>query len=294
MKYIKVFDPWGNSLCKCPPKYSFNPYTGCRFGCRYCYITSYIRDGFNPRPKQIDFYTLERDVLKVSKTGRPIALALSTDVYQPLEKVYEYTRRILKLLMKYGVPTLITTKSPMILKDIDILRNMNVAVSVTITTLNREKASILEPYAPRPESRLRLVKRLSDEGIPVTVRIDPIIPSITDDINEIGEAIRRYRHAGAKHIVASVYKSKPDNLKRLVRAYPDFIKTYGEIYGGGPRINGYRYADKNYSFRILSQVKHLAVKNDLTFNTCRDGLEFLDSKGTFCDASHLLNYSQNI
>ncbi len=288
MRYIKEFDPWKNELCKCPPKYTFNPYTGCRFSCRYCYITSYIKDGFRPRVKEIDFYTFEKEVSKISKDGRPLALSLSTDAYQPLESKYMYTRRILKILGKYDIPTLITTKSSQILRDLDLLENMNVAISITITTLNEDIASKLEPYAPRPSARVYTLEKLVSRGIPVTVRIDPIIPSITDDLRSITDAIKLYRDIGVRHIVASIYKVKPDNLRRILEVYPDFITTYRRIYNPSRRIKGYIYPDPNYTFRILSQIRDITMKNGLTFNTCRDGFEFLDSIGCYCDSSHML------
>ena len=288
MRLIKEFDPWKSKLCTCPPKYTFNPYTGCKFGCRYCYITSYIKDGFKPRRKEISLYTLERDVASISKLERPIALSLSTDAYQPLEARYEVTRRMLKILRKYRIPTLITTKSPLILRDIDILRDMNVVVSITITTLDRYKASKLEPYAPRPPARLEAVQRLSDNDIPVVVRMDPIIPSLTDDINEIREAVKTFKDSGARHIVASIYKAKPDNLKRVIQAFPTFRETYRQIYSGGRKISGYKYPELNYSLRILSQIRDIVRRYGLTFNTCRDGVHLLDTPNCYCDGSHLL------
>ncbi len=289
MKIIRKFDPWRNSLCTCPPKYTLNPYTGCKFSCRYCYITSYIRDGFNPRKKPLDLYSLEKEIIKLSKTGLPLAVALSTDAYQPLEAKYNLTRKILKILLKHKIPTLITTKSPLILKDLDILIKMNVAVSFTITTLYDKVASLLEPYAPRPYSRIIAINKLSDKDIPVAVRLDPLIPSITDNVYEIEEAIKIFKSNGAKHVVASLYKAKPDNLKRIISVYPDFQLTYNKLYRYTKKINGYRYPDKSYAYKVLSQVKNIAIKYGLTFNTCRDGLQFLDTPNTYCDASHLLS-----
>jgi len=128
MRLIHPFDPWRSSLCTCPPKYSLNPYTGCQYGCRYCYITSYIPRGFNPRPKKDFLRRLEREVASLEER-LPIAISYSTDPYQPLEKIYGYTREALKILREYGVPTLITTKSTLVERDIDILMEMDTAVS---------------------------------------------------------------------------------------------------------------------------------------------------------------------
>ena len=286
MRLIQPFDPWRSSLCTCPPKYSLNPYTGCQYGCRYCYITSYIPRGFNPRPKKDFLRRLEKEVASL-EDSLPVAISFSTDPYQPLEKIYGYTRQTLKILREYGVPVLITTKSNLVERDIDILTEMDTAVSITITTHREEIARAVEPGAPSPRERLETVSRLSDAGIPIAVRIDPIIPGVTDRAEDLEELVRSVSEKGARHIVSSVYKAKPDNLGRMIKSIPRFQEVYRDLYRG-PRINGYRYASTAYREGILRMVRSLAHRYGMTFITCREGLEHLDDKDVYCDASHLL------
>ncbi len=284
-RLIQRFDPWKSPLCTCPPKYSLNPYTGCVFSCRYCYITSYIPNGFTPRPKKKIMERLEKD-LDSLEDRYPIAVAFSTDPYQPLETKYQFTREILKILREREVPTLLVTKSPLILRDIDLLLEIDVVVSMTITTLHKYKARKIEGNAPNPMARLKALEKLSRD-IPTVVRIDPIIPGITDDIEDLRHIITSVSTAGAKHIVSSIYKAKPDNLKRVINAYPEFRHIYRRLYNG-PRISGYIYVNPTYSKNVLSMVRREALSHGLTFNTCRDGHEYLDTRGTYCDGSHLL------
>ncbi len=283
---IKPFDPWRSPLCRCPPKYSLNTYTGCIYGCRYCYITSYIPNGFNPRVKKRLLERVEKDLDKLEDI-LPIAISFSTDPYQPLEARYRYTREVLKLLRERDIPVLIATKSPLVTRDIDILLDMDAVVSITITTIDHSTARLIEPYAPSPGARIKALETLSRNGIPTVLRIDPLIPGITDRETMLRKLVEAAYTAGVKHIVSSIYKAKPDNLKRVVAAYPAFKKIYQELYIGGKR-SGYRYIDDRYAYNKLRFMKEIAEDMGLTFTTCRDGLEFLDTPGTYCDGSHLL------
>ncbi|MDI6639569.1 MAG: hypothetical protein QMD78_01965, partial [Methanocellales archaeon] len=85
MDVIRKFDPWGDPLCTCPPKYSFSPYTGCSHRCAYCYITSYIPNAFNCRPKKDLLKRVKKDVSKVD-LAIPISISNSSDPYPPEEK----------------------------------------------------------------------------------------------------------------------------------------------------------------------------------------------------------------
>ena len=287
MNYIREFDPWSDPLCTCPPKYTLNPYTGCSLQCQYCYITSYIRDGFSPRLKSNYLKVIERELKRKRNKINCISISFSTDPYQPLEAKYKLTRKTLEMLSEYNIPTLIITKSPMVTRDIDILKNMNVVVSITITTINEYKSRNIEPYAPNPFDRIEAVKFLSKEGLPCVVRIDPIIPGYTDDVNELHQLIREIYKAGAKHIVSSIYKVKQDNFRRMVSKVQYFRRVYKRLYN--IKRHGYRHADYNYRFKTLSLLRNLSHKYGLTFVTCREGIRILDDPKVYCDGSHLLN-----
>lgn len=289
MRVLKWFDPWRNPWCTCPPKYTLNPYTGCGHRCRYCYITSYIRDAFNPRVKNRIIKFLVRDLQDIGG-GATVAISYSSDPYTPPEDRLAIMRPVLKLFREYGWRVLLATKSKLILRDLDLISSMNVAVSITITTLDESLARRLEPHAPRPDERLETVYQLSRVNIPVSVRIDPIIPFLNDDPMAIKTLVREVVSRGAKHVVASVYKAKPDSMRRLIEDVDIDRSRFRGLYSSGFYINGYRYAHSNYRYRILSIVREL-VKNlnsEVGFTTCREGFPSLDDGNTSCDASHLL------
>ncbi len=291
LSVVRPFDPWGNPLCTCPFKYGLNPYTGCGHGCLYCYITSYIPDAFNPRPKEDLLDKVRRDLEKIPK-GAVVSLSNSSDPYTPPEARLGLTRRVLQMLLERGYKVLIVTKSPLVLRDLDIFQRHRgrVAVQITITTLREELASVLEPRAPLPAGRLDAVRRLSEAGVPVTVRLDPLIPLLNDDVDNIEEVVSKAAEAGAKHLVASTYKAKRDNFARLAKAFPDKALTWRRMYfQEGQYFHGQWYAPREYRRRILALVAEYARRHGLQFNICREEFADLNTPGAHCDGSHLLS-----
>jgi len=291
LSVVRPFDPWQNPLCTCPFKYGLNPYTGCGHGCLYCYITSYIPDAFNPRPKEKLVERVRKDLEKIPK-GAVVALSNSSDPYTPPEAQLGLTRKVLQTLLERGYRVLITTKSPLVLRDLDILRQHRdkVAVQVTITTLRDDLAAALEPRAPRPSGRLEAVRRLAAAGIPVSVRLDPIIPHLTDDEENIAQAVSAAAEAGAAHLVASTYKAKRDNFARMAEAFPEKAQLWKRLYfKDGEYFHGQWYAPKSYRRKALALAAGYAEKFRLRFTICREEFFELNSPGAYCDGSHLFH-----
>lgn len=288
MRILRYFDPWRNACCTCPPKYTLNPYTGCGHRCRYCYITSYIKDAFNPRLKNRVIRLLLRDLHGLGGNG-VVAISYSSDPYTPPEDKLCIMRPILKLFRDYSWRVLVATKSNLVLRDLDLLVDMDAVVSITITTLDRTLSQRLEPYAPSPSDRLETVYRLSQNGVPVSVRIDPIIPFLNDDYISFKDLIEACISSGALHIVSSIYKAKPDSLRRLIYDVGVDESRLKKLYSSGFILNGYRYAPTKYRLGILNLVREIvkSIGRDVGFTTCREGLPSLDDPNTYCDASHL-------
>jgi DNA repair photolyase len=285
MQSLSRFDPWRSKLCTCPFKYSFSPYVGCSHGCLYCYASSYIRDFYKPRIKKDVLKNLKKEIVKI-KENKYVSIANSSDPYQHLEEKYRLTREALKIFLQHNFRVMIITKSDLVIRDIDVLKNSKVAVSITITTLDKEKAKKLEPNAPNPERRLEALRILSENNIPTIARIDPIIPFIND--YEIDEIVKEVKNAGVKHIVSSTYKVRMDNWKRMSEVFTEEMKKLGNLYfKHGEKYNGYYYLPKNYRYVLMKKVFEEAKKNDLTFAVCReDFIEFNSAKS--CDGSHLI------
>ena len=186
--------------------YNMNLYRGCSHRCIYCDSRSncYHIDNFDiVRGKENALYILEQELYKKRKKG-VIGIGSMSDTYNPLEKEYEQTRGALKLISKYGFGVSIDTKSDLILRDIDLLKeinsNNNVIVKFTITTPNDELSKIIEPNVCASSERLQAIKKLSDSGIFVGIMMNPVLPFITDNEEDIKELVKLAYENGAKFI----------------------------------------------------------------------------------------------
>jgi DNA repair photolyase len=210
---------------------SINPYRGCEHGCVYCYARpTHAYLGHSPG---LDFETrlymkadaaklLEKELRKPGYKPSVIALGANTDCYQPIEKRYGITREVLHVLAAYNHPVGITTKSANVCRDIDILGPMaakNLAkVYISVTTLDRDLARVMEPRASTPTKRLDAIKRLSEAGIPVGVSVAPIIPGLTD--HEIEAIIEAAAGMGASSVNWTLLRL-PLEIKDLFREWLD-------------------------------------------------------------------------
>jgi DNA repair photolyase len=271
---IREFDPWKSSLCTCPPKYSLNPYTGCDHRCVYCYITGYIKDAFHCRPKSKLITQLKRELRKIDRQ-KIISMANSSDPYPQLERTLGLTRKVVHLLAGENIMFQIVTKSDLVVRDVDILKNARCCVAVTVTTLDEALARKLEPGAPPPEKRVEALKRLKESGIPVSVRIDPIIPGVTSP-EVVLEKVRF-----ADHVTASTLKLRPDAVKRMTKIVPDVMNILKPLYT--ERVGNALYLPEKMRFQILEALGEACKEYGMSFGTCREGLKSEKS----CDGSHL-------
>ncbi|WP_051331454.1 PA0069 family radical SAM protein [Methylocaldum szegediense] len=176
-----------------PFELSINPYRGCEHGCIYCYARpGHAYMGLSPG---MDFETrlfaksdaaalLRKELSETTYRPSPIALGANTDPYQPIEREWRTTRQILEVLRDCRHPVSITTKSALIERDLDILsamaRDHLAQVQISITTLDKGLARIMEPRATSPQRRLQTIRTLANAGVPVTVMVAPVIPVLTD------------------------------------------------------------------------------------------------------------------
>jgi DNA repair photolyase len=279
---ISSFDPWRSGLCTCPPKLTFNPYTGCDHQCTYCYASSYIPNFKICRPKKDLLATLKREAAKLC--GETISISNSSDPYPRAEVTEGLTRRCLEILVESNCRIQIITKSNIVARDDDLLCKVPATVALTITTDDDELAKVIEPFAPSPSQRLRAAQDLTKAGIPVSVRIDPIIPLVNDQPKKL---ITTLAAIGVKHITASTYKAKADNWMRLTSAKPQLAEKLKPLYfQQGERIGGSILLPKDNRFKILKVTRDLAEANGMKFGVCREGLVQLNTAS--CDGSWLM------
>jgi DNA repair photolyase len=280
---LKSFDPWKSPLCTCPPKLSLNPYTGCPHGCLYCYAASYIPRFSQCRPKADLLKRLAREISKV-EPGVLLTMANSSDPYPPEEKSLGLTRGCLEILGDWGMRVQVVTKSDLVCRDSDLLADMRATVSVTITTLEDNISRILEPGAPLPERRLKTIEHMRRLKVPVSVRIDPVIPGINE--SEIEDLAIAACSRGAQHIISSSYKASPESLRKLASLFPTQTLRLRALFKEGGRVGRSMYLPREEREKLMRRVEEAARRRGITFSTCREGTL---SKGVVsCDGSHLI------
>jgi DNA repair photolyase len=225
---------------------------------------------------------LEREASKLR--GELISIANSSDPYPTIEAEEGLTRRCLEILTRYNCKIQLITKSNIVLRDIDLLKRAPSMVAITITTDNEEKAKILEPYAPSPAERLKAAEELIASGVPVAIRIDPIIPYMNENPETLVKALAQI---GVRHITASTYKVKADNWQRFSLAMPKTAEKLKPLYfEKGEKIGRYIYMPKNVRLKLMTGLAELAKKYGVKFATCREGLKGLNT--ATCDGSWLI------
>ena len=278
---ITKFDPWNSKLCTCSFKLSLNPYTGCEHSCVYCYASSYIPNFFRCRPKKNLISRLKKEVKNLR--GELISISNSSDPYPSIEEKLLLTRRCLEILSHSDCKLQIITKSSLVVRDSDILRKMKAMVSLTITTIDDEISKKLEPKAPPSSERIEAVKILIKKEIPVSVRIDPIIPFLNEEQKEL---IKILAEIGVKHVTASTYKVKQDNWQRFSLTFPHIAEKLKKLYfKKGEKFGRSLYLPKDFRYKILKRIKDLVEAEGMKFGCCREGLNL--SSGT-CDGSWLI------
>jgi DNA repair photolyase len=282
------FDPWKSHLCTCPSKLSLNPYTGCSHGCLYCYASSYIPRFQECRPKADLLTRLRREAAKL-KPGTLVAMSNSSDPYPPAERDLRLCRGCLEILKERKLQVQVVTKSGLVTEDADLLSSMAATVAITITTLKHCLSEQLEPGAPLPEKRLDAMRILNENGIPVSARIDPIIPGIND--SEIKDLVSEACLAGAQHITSSTFKARQDSLRRICRAFPEKGEALKALFQRGSRITGSLYLPVDTRRELMREVEQRALQKGVTFSSCREGLAL--QTGINCDGSHLLSCKNN-
>jgi len=175
--------------------YCLNPYVGCAHGCRYCYAT--FMKKYTGHTEQwgtfVDAKTNAPDILRqqMSRLKKcSVIISSVTDPYQPVEARYQLTRKCLAILLEYDCSISILTKSPLVLRDMDLLRDSrDIEVGITITTNDEKIRKIFEPHAPPIGARIHTLKKLHEQGIQPYVFIGPLLPMNPD---ELSEQIRPY------------------------------------------------------------------------------------------------------
>lgn len=265
--------------------WSINPYTGCAFGCAYCYAryahryvmerasdSERMRDELSAAYMQMPAWlAFERNIFVKTNAaevlqrtlrhgsdkhlklldGETILIGSATDPYQPAERKFRITRKILEVLAEHpGLSIRIITKSPLITRDIDVLSRINrvsdLGISISLITLNRDLARRLEPRSPTPDSRIRALGRLREAGIDAGINCMPVLPGITDNPSDLEALVKRVSEAGATYVAANSLRLRASARQRYLpfieQEFPHLAERYRNTYAKD-FIVGKKYRD---------------------------------------------------
>jgi DNA repair photolyase len=252
--------------------WSLNPYVGCEFGCTYCfarfahrYVVERGRESGELGPREWDDGAFERQVfvkseapdvlaltLKPSRLGEAaIAIGTATDPYQPAERRFCLTRRILERLAQFhGLNVSLVTKSPLIARDLDVLARLaersRVTIYFSLITVEVPLIRKLEVRSPMPQVRLRALEKLVAGGIRTGVMIAPVLPGVTDGATQLLTLMRAAREAGAAFVHVAplrLYPAvKPTFLPIIARHFPALLARYERAFDARGSITN-AYAD---------------------------------------------------
>jgi DNA repair photolyase len=265
--------------------WSINPYVGCAFGCAYCYARythryvmeraadhDRMEDALHERYEEMPpWLAFERNIFVkqnapdvLARTlrqgsdkhlallkGETIVIGTATDPYQPAERKFRVTRRILEVLAGHpGLKVSIISKSPLITRDIDVLSRINrvseLHIHLSLITLRRDLARKLEPRSPTPESRVRALRRLREAGIDAGINCMPVLPGITDNPSDLEALVKTVSSAGATYVGACALRLRSTARNRylpfIAQEFPHLEERYRNTYASSHNA-GERYRE---------------------------------------------------
>ncbi|MGM0568660.1 MAG: radical SAM protein [Elusimicrobiota bacterium] len=253
-------------------RYSINPYRGCLVGCRYCYvqekkhIDSTGLEEEKDRQVQIKInapYLLDRKLSTGLRRG-VIALGESCEPYGEPEEEYFITRRLLEVLQKYDFPVHLITRSPKVLRDIDLLKKINekstVCITVSLPVVSRDLVKKLEGDSPPVKTRLGLLKSIKKHNIYAGLGVSPVLPFISDG-KEINKVLKKASVGGADYVLFDPLTIKPFQRDMffmwLKEKFPNLLESYKKLY------EDREYPGSGYWEKFILNAKKRALEYDL-------------------------------
>ena len=263
-------DPWFLD------EYTLNPYVSCDFGCVYCYTRGYGRPGYLGVKVNAPLL-LSRELRRLAERGEYgfITLSSATEPWTWAEERFQVTRRCLEVIARYRFPVHCLTKSPLVLRDLDLLAEVDSSatlppdlkegfgrgalITFSLSTLDEEVARVFEPNVPSPRERLEALSRVREEGFCAGVAFVPTLPFISDSKEALDEMAKAAKEHGACYVFFSPLTlprtCREEFMRVLERRYPELAERYGEVF----RRSGYptrRYADAFYRRALAACRKH--------------------------------------
>lgn len=239
--------------------YVINPYVGCPHKCLYCYASYMV--SFSKHSEGwgdfIDVKCTNKKINTFKIKCKTVQMSTVTDPYNSFEKEFRVTRKILEQLVKSEGLISIVTKSDLVLRDIDLLKQIkHVNVGLSISILDEDLKVRLEPNSPEIAKRIEALKILKSEGIKTVCHIAPILPEITN-FEKIIETTKEYvdEYSFDKLDLRSNFKTKMFNF--IKQEYPNLIPLYESIYNK---------KTSDYFEKIADEIINYCNKNNLKYN----------------------------
>ena len=253
-----------------PFRWGINTYRGCEHNCTYCnarYTHEYLglptgEFAYKIIVKDNAAEALDKELSREKWNKKwTVNMATVTDPYQPAERKFKITREVLKVFLKHHNALMVTTKSDLILRDLDILTNiaktgfLNVVITIPILDENLRKK--IEPKAASIQKRLEVVQKIHDAGITVGVTSIPLFPYISDSEGDVEKLVKTLSENGADYVIIDMLNFREEARDRVMEFiknyYPDLISKYDELY----KTN---YCDKEYAKVVRKHANKLIKK----------------------------------
>lgn len=259
-------------------RWSINPYRGCSHGCVFCYArrTHWFldHDGVGEWATKVFVKVNAPEVLRTELSRQSwkrelVAVGTATDPYQAAEGRYRITRRILQALRDLRTPASIVTRSPMILRDLDVLADLaraaGLTVCVSVATTDKDLARQIEPTVAPPAQRLKVVERLVAAGIRTGVLLAPILPELTDHPASLAAVVRAACDHGAHFVGHNVLHlgdvTRDAFFDFLHQHHPELVYRYARLYSG-------KYAPRTYRQAVSRIVAEQKAQTRIARRAC--------------------------
>lgn len=269
--------------------WSLNPYVGCEFGCSYCYARTThqwtmerasAHGAIEPRVQArtlsdppAAWQAFEHEILVKHSApdvllrtlepgklaGATLVIGTATDPYQPAERRFLLTRRLLEALLRHrGLSIGLITKSPLVTRDLDLLGKLGaqheLSVNISLASMDAALLRRLEARSPAPHARIRALERLTRAGVNAGLLIAPILPGITDGWASLAALMEAAKGAGARYVAGAALRLGPAArtgfLPLLEREFPELVARYRRRYGG--RVNAGKEYEQALKLRLRS------------------------------------------
>jgi len=292
----------------CYSIFRLDPYLGCGHTCAYCY-TKFL-PGLRPATPvaKLDYPRLLRATVKeLRKTGvslPPLRMSALTDPFQPVERKFNLTLRLLKVALELELPLIISTKSLLVTESpwLDAVKELAgeglALVQFSIAFLDDQIARALEPGAPLPSERLKAAEKLSEEGIPVALRLQPLVPLLNSHPEFFEEYADAAKAVGAKHVITEVLRiaswQNLEPFKKVMSEEAYKALTSKNLWELFP-LGSHKHPRASWRKNAYSLASEAVAKRGLGFSLCREGFYELvkasDCCGIYLLKTRILRYT---